>query len=143
MTDPWDIAHVVLVQLAEQVRKLPPELIHQLYDGSARIEIVPKGGRPASSGRASSPSRRTAAKAALDVELVRADLSKINDRAAANRYVEDLNLTVPGLVALADALDIPIARKPAKPKAVELIVQWTVGRRADSDAITRPVASQI
>jgi hypothetical protein len=132
----------VLVQLADQVRKLPPDLIQQLYDGSARIEIVPKGGRPASSGRASSSSRRTA-KAALDVELVRSDLSKINDRAAANRYVGDLNLTGPDLVALADALGISIARKPAKTKAVEVIVQWTVGRRIDSDAISRPAPSQV
>lgn len=138
MTDPWDIAHVVLIQLADQVRKLPPELIQQLYDGSARIEIVPKGGRSAPP-----TSRRAAAEPAFDAELVRGDLSKINDRAAANRYVQDLNLTVSGLVALADALGLPIARKPKKDSAVDLIVQWTVGRRADSDAITRPNPSRV
>jgi hypothetical protein len=137
MTDPWDIAHAVLTQLAEQVRKLPPELIEQLYEGSARIEIVPKGGRPAPVSSA----RRSRSKP-VDVALVSADLSKINDRAAATRYVKGLNIGVAGLVTLADALGIPIARKPLKARAEDLIVQWTVGRRADSDAISRPAPSR-
>ncbi len=143
MTNPLDIAHVVLVNLAEQVRKLSPELIQELYEGTARIEIVPKGGRSSGGGRASSAAtRRSAPIPAADAEQVRADLSKVNDRAAATRYVKELKLTVPGLVALADALEIPIARKPKKDHAEGLIVQWTVGRRIDSDAISRPAPSR-
>jgi hypothetical protein len=134
MTDPLDIAHTVLVQLADQVRKLPPELITQLYEGTARIEIVPKGGR-AGAGR-------TAPGAKLDIEQIRADLAKINDRASATRYVEDRKLRVADLVALADALQIPIKRKPALAEARSVIVQWTVGRRIDSDAISQPAPSR-
>ena len=134
MTDPLDIAHVVLIQLADQVRKLPPELITQLYEGTARIEIVPKG------GRAVAP--RTSPAAKLDVEQIRSDLAKINDRASAIRYVVDRKLRVVDLVALADALQIPIKRRPKRAEAENLIVQWTVGRRVDSDAISQPAPSR-
>jgi hypothetical protein len=137
MTNPVDIAHAVLIQLAEQVRKLPPELIVQLYEGTARLEIVPKGGRVAAAAKRTGKPART-----FDVDQIRDDLAKINDRAAASRYLEDLKVTVPQLVSLADALGIPIPRKPKRDEAVRLVVQWTVGRRVDTDAVSQPAPSR-
>ena len=42
MADPLEISQVVLARLGELLRKLPPELVTDLYEGTATLEVVPK-----------------------------------------------------------------------------------------------------
>jgi hypothetical protein len=116
------------------LRKLPAEQLAELYAGTATLEVVGKAGRPA---------KKAAAKVVLPVsaDQVSADLAKIDDRAVATRYVEDLGIGVPQLRALAKELGIAVASKATKDVVVRAIVQWTVGRRLDFEAISRPAPS--
>jgi hypothetical protein len=75
-------------------------------------------------------------------DRVRAELAAIGDRGAAVRYVNDLGLTVPQLKALAKELGIAVPGKATKPQAVDTIVEWTVGRRLDSESISRPAPAR-
>jgi hypothetical protein len=129
VTDPIEMSHAVLVQVGELLRKLPPDLIQELYEGTATLEVVPKGGRPVKAVKKPAPAL------AVDVAQVRTDLAKIDDRAAATRYVIDLGLTVVALRQLAKELEIAVASNARKDKVVAEIVQWTVGRRLTSNAI--------
>jgi hypothetical protein len=133
-TDPLEIAQVVLARLGDLVRKLPTEVVKDLYDGTATLEVVPKGGRRAAV--------RKPAAAPIDVEQVRADLARIDDRAAAATYVRDLGLTVAQLQSLAAGLAISMKSKIVKDEAIKHIVEWTVGRRLTSESISRPAASR-
>lgn len=131
MTDSGDLTHAVLLRVADFLRRLPPGQLGDLATGTAKLTVVPAGGR--------SPARRPAA-VSLPVapERVRAELAAIGDRAAAARYLNDLKLTVPKLRALAQALDIAVPGKATKDVLSRTIVEWTVGRRLDSEAISRP-----
>jgi hypothetical protein len=130
VTEPADLAREVLIRVAEFIRKLPAEQLADLAGGEARLEVVPKGGR------------RPAAPRAVAVGLPRpapeiaATLAELGDRAAARRYLDaDLKLTVPKLKQLASELGITVTG--TKPKLVDSIVEWAVGRRLDSEAISR------
>jgi hypothetical protein len=142
VTDPADLAHEVLIRVAEFVRKLPAEQLADLASGEARIALVAKGGRVAVPGGTASGGTRAAARGAADqlphpAEQIATTMAEIADRTAARRYLEvDLKLTGPKLQRLAAELGIAI---PARPKAKQLdgIVEWAVGRRLDSEAISR------
>ncbi len=126
MTEPADLAHDVLLRVAEFLRKLPAEQLADLATGAARLEVVPKGGRPALSGGA----------LPRPAEEIATTMVRIGDRAAARRYLDvDLKLTVPKLKQLAAELGITVGG--TKPKLLDGIVEWAVGRRLDSEAITR------
>jgi hypothetical protein len=130
--DPADLAHAVLLKVAEFLRRLPADQLSDLAEGTAKLELVPKGGRPA-------PRTRTAAAApAVPTDRVRTDLAAIADTGAARQYLLDLKLTVPQLKALANELGIALPSKATKDAVVQTIVQWTVGRRLDAEAISRP-----
>lgn len=128
MTDPIEMTHAVLVQVGELLRKLPPDVIRELYEGTATLEVVPKRGRPVKAVK-------KAVAVAVDVAQVRTDLAKIDDRAAATRYVQDLKLNVDPLKQLAKELGIAVASKARKDEVIAEIVQWTVGRRLTTSAI--------
>ncbi|NYF59331.1 hypothetical protein [Micromonospora purpureochromogenes] len=146
MTSPADLSHAVLVRVAEFLRTLPADQLAALADGSARLQLAATGGTAATSDRPARPSvapkSRGTAKAApaptVEPEKVRADLAAIDDRAAAGRYLDDLRLTVPQLKALAKNLGIAVPSRATKADVRRDIVQWTVGRRLDSSAISRP-----
>lgn len=131
MPDALEMTQVILVRLGELLRKLPPEVVTDLYEGTATLEVVPKGGRQP---------RRTKAPVAppVDPQQIEADLEKINDRAAAVRYVNDLKFTVEQLKALAAGLKIPVGSKAKKDQIIQEIVKWTVGKRLQAEAISRP-----
>ena len=131
MTDPADLTHAVLLKVAEFIRKLPSDQLADLAEGSAKLELVPRGGRPA-------PGSRTAAKPAVPAQRVRAALAAIGDPGAARQYLLDLKLTVPQYRALAKELGIAVASNAVKETTLRALVQWTVGRRGDSEAIGRP-----
>ncbi len=130
MTDPADLTHAVLLKVAQFIRTLPADQLNDLAEGTAKLELVPKGGRPVRQPRA-------AAKSAVSVDQVRADLDAIGDRAAAARYLLDLRLTVPQYKDLAKELGIAVKSSAKKDEAIQALVQWTVGRRTDSDVLSR------
>lgn len=135
MTEPADLAHAVLLRVAEFVRALPADQLAALADGSAKLAVVDKA-RPAA--------RSTAAPASAGVatDRVRTDLAAIGDRVAGARYLADLKLTVAKLRALARELGITVPSKARKADIEHDILEWTVGRRLDSAAISRPPAAR-
>jgi hypothetical protein len=130
VTEPADLTHAVLLKVAEFLRKLPADQLNDLAEGTAKLELVPKGGRPA-------PRSRSVA-AAVDAGRVRADLTAIGDTAAARQYLLDLGLGVPQYRALAKELGIAVSSKATKEATLQALVQWTVGRQLDSQTISRP-----
>lgn len=140
MTDLADLTHGVLLRVAEFLRKLPTDQLAALADGTARLEVVPKGGRrPA---RAARPAAK-AGPPPVSAEQVRAETTRIADRVGARRWLEDQRLTVPQLRALAKELDIAVPAKATKAAVLDHIVQWTIGRRLDSEAISRPTPARL
>lgn len=137
MSDPADLTHGVLLRVADFLRKLPADQLAALADGTARLELVPKGGRR--SAGAARPARKPLP---LPAEQVRAELAKIGDRTAARRWLEDLGLTVPQLRDLARELGVPVTSKARRDDVLDTIVQGTVGRRLDFAAISRPAPAR-
>ncbi|MFV2101659.1 hypothetical protein [Micromonospora sp. LOL_024] len=151
MTSPADLSHAVLLRVADFLRTLPADQLAALADGSARLQLqlAATGATGAIRDRAVGESTTSgtgatgrAAKAApplaVEAEQVRTDLAAIDDRTAAGRYLDDLRLTVPQLKALAKQLGIAVPSRATKADVRRDIVQWTVGRRLDSSAISRP-----
>lgn len=136
MTDPADLTHDVLVRVAEFIRKLPADQLADLASGAAKLELVPKGGRMA---RAAAPRKATATAPAVSVsaDKVLADIVAIGDRAGATQYVTDLGLGVPAYKGLAKDLNISVPSAATKAKVIAAIVEWTIGRRLDAEAVTR------
>lgn len=129
MTEPADLAHDVLIRVAEFIRKLPADQLADLASGEAKLEVVPKGGRRTTAARV------TGAALPRPAAEIAATMAEIGNRAAANQYLVDLRLTVPQLKQLAAELGITVSG--VKAKVMDGIVEWTVGRRLDSDAISR------
>ncbi|HEY8474363.1 MAG TPA: hypothetical protein VIL37_17245 [Natronosporangium sp.] len=127
--DPADLAQGVLLRLADFLRKLPPDQLAGLADGSAKLAVVPKGGRVAAA--------RPAKPAPVSAEQVRAELTRIGDRAGGRRWLEDQKLTVAQLVSLAKELEIAVGSKPRKADVLDKIVQQVIGRRLGLDAIAK------
>jgi hypothetical protein len=129
VTQPADLVHDVLLRVAEFLRKLPAEQLADLASGDAKLDVVPKGGRRPATSAAPAGLPRPAGEIA-------ATMKDIGERAAARRYLEvDLKLTVPKLKQLASDLGIPVTG--TKAKILDGIVEWAVGRRLDSEAISR------
>ncbi len=133
MPDSADLSHGVLLRVAEFLRRLPPDQLADLASGAAKLEVVPKGGRRPTAAATAPP---------IPAEQVRAELTKIGDRAGARRWLEDQRLTVPQLRTLAQALGIAVPSKAKKATVLDEIVQWTIGRRLDSQAISRPAPAR-
>ena len=130
MTDSAELTHAVLVRVADFLRKLPAEQLADLAEGTAKLELVPRGGRPAS--------RAAAANSGVPVDQVRIQLATMDDRAVATRYLDGLKLTVATLRSLAGELNIAVPSKATKNDVRDTIIHWTVGRRLDSAAVSRP-----
>jgi len=127
-----ELTHAVLTKVGDFIRKLPADQLADLASGEAKLELVPKGGRP-------TPTRRAATKpAAVTTDEVRAALQVSPDTQAASRYLNDLKLTVDQLRALGAEIGVPLPSKATKAKVVDAIVEDIVGRRLDSEAISRP-----
>jgi len=137
VTDPAELTHAVLLKVALFIRNLPTDQLADLAEGTAKLELVPKGGRPAPR------SRTAAAKPPVPVEQVRADLVAIGDTAAARQYVADLKLTVAQLKVLAKELDVAVASSAKKDEFLDKIAYVMVGRRANSDVLGRPAPSLV
>lgn len=134
MSDPADLTHGVLLRVAEFLRRLPADQLAELADGTARLQVVPKA-RQRPAGRAAAPPPVTA-------QEVRAALAQIGDRTAARRWLEDQGLLAAQLRTLAKELDIAVPSRATKPVLLDQIVQWTIGRRLDSAAISRPAPAR-
>ncbi|WP_433050047.1 hypothetical protein [Dactylosporangium sp. CS-033363] len=127
MTDPADLAHEVLLRVAAFVKTLPADQLQDLASGAAKLELVPKGGRPSK-----------AAPAALSrpVSEIESMLAQLETRQAAVQYINDLKLTVPQVKELAKVLGVPVPARATKVALTNSIVDSTVGRRLDSLALS-------
>ncbi|MPZ28426.1 MAG: hypothetical protein GEV12_18960 [Micromonosporaceae bacterium] len=134
MSDQADLSHRVLLRVAELLRRLPAEQLAELAEGSAKLAVVPKAARPATRAAAKPPP--------VSAEQVRAELSAIGDRAAGQRWLADQGLLVAQLRELARELGVAVPSKATKPVLLEQVVQWTIGRRLDSEAISRPAPAR-
>lgn len=137
MTNPVDRTHAVLLRVSEFLKSLPADQIDDLIAGTAKLEVVPKGGRTAA--------RRPAAAAkplSVTPDKVRAELAAIGDPAGAEQYINDLKLTVAQLRTLAGELGISLPGKAVKAEVTRQIVHWTVGRRLTSETISRPAPAR-
>ncbi len=132
MTEPADLAHDVLILFARFLGKLSAEQLTDLVRGEAKLEVVPKGGR-LTPARASKATGASLPRPASDIA---ATMASIGDRASARRYLEvDLKLTVAQLKQLGADLGITIGG--TKPKLLDGIVEWAVGRGLDFDVLSR------
>jgi hypothetical protein len=129
VTEPADLAHDVLIRVAEFIRKLPADQLADLASGDAKLEVVPKGGRRAPAARVTGG---TLPRPAAEIA---ATMAEIGNRAAAHQYLVDLKLTVAQLKQLASALGITVSG--VKAKVMDGIVEWAVGRQVDADVISR------
>jgi hypothetical protein len=130
VSDTAELAHAVLLRVAEFVKKLPTDQLEDLARGEAKLEVVPKGGRPAARSRATAVSLPRPAD-----EIVKT-IREIDDRVAARRYLEtDLKLTVPMLKQFASEVGITVSGN--KGPILTGIVEWAVGRGVDADVISR------
>jgi hypothetical protein len=140
VTQPAGLAHDVLIRVAEFLRALPADQLAELASGAAKLEVVPRGGRRVTATRAAGAGGPGAGlpRPAADIA---ATMEEIGDRAAVRRYLEvDLKLTVPLLKRLGSELGITVGG--TKPKLLDGIVEWAVGRRRDSEAISRVGAAR-
>nr|BFE65866.1 hypothetical protein GCM10020063_103920 [Dactylosporangium thailandense] len=131
MTDPADLAHEVLLRVAAFVKTLPADQLADLASGAAKLELVPKGGRPARAVKAA-----PAAALSRPVSEIESMLGELETRQAAIQYVNDLKLTVPQIKELAKVLGVAAPAKSTKPTLITAIVDATVGRRLDSLALS-------
>jgi hypothetical protein len=134
VSDPADLTHHVLLRVAEFLRRLPAAELAGLADGSTKLAVVPQGGRRPTPAAAKPPP--------VTAGQVRAELTAIGDRAAGLRWLADQRLTVPQLVTVARELGIATRGRPRKDEVLDQIVQWTIGRRLDSESISRPAPAR-
>jgi hypothetical protein len=134
VTNPVDRTHAVLMRVSEFLKGLPADQIDGLIAGTAKLEIVGKGRRPAV--------RPAGKPLSVTPDKVRAEVVAIGDTAGAERYINDLKLTVPQLKTLARELGISVPGNAVKAEVVRQIVQWTVGRRLTSETLRRPAPAQ-
>ena len=144
MTESAELTHEVLLRVAEFLRKLPTDQLEDLATGSAMLEVVAKPSPPPRPRRAL-PVRTATPPVPLPrpVEKIGADLSNLNERAAAVAYLDELKLTAAQLRSLAAGLGIAVSSKSTKAQARDTIVQWTVGRRADAAILSRPASRRV
>jgi hypothetical protein len=134
VTDPVDRTHAVLLRVSEFLKALPANQIDDLIAGTAKLEIVARGGRAAA--------RPAGKPLSVTPDKVRAELVAIGDTTGAERYVNDLKLTVAQLKVLAGELGISVPAKALKAEVIRQIVQWTVGRRLTSETLSRPAPAR-
>jgi hypothetical protein len=138
VSEPAELTSAVLLRVAEFLRRLPPEQLTELAEGSAKLAVIPKvGRRPAGASRAS----RSAKPAPVTAEQVRTELTTLADPVAGRRWLVDQGMTVAQLVTLARELDVAVRAKPRKDEVLDQIVQSTVGRRLDFQALSGPARS--
>jgi len=118
VTNPVDRTHAVLLRVSEFLKALPADQIDDLVAGTAKLEVVPKGGRPAArrpaAAKAATKAATKAAPSPVTPDTVRAELAATGDTAGAERYINGLKLTVPQLRALAGELGISLSGKAVK-----------------------------
>jgi hypothetical protein len=134
MADTAALTASVLTRVAEFLKSLPADQLDDLAAGTAKLAVVPKGGRVAASRRAA-PTPST-----VDAEEVRRMLGGFTTVADAARYVDGLRLTAAPLKALAADLGVTVAARATKDQVRDAIVRAYVGDVLNSEAIRRQAA---
>lgn len=132
MTESVDRTYDLLQRVGEFLKKAKPEQVEALLAGQAELRILLKTERVT---RPAAPRAAKPVTLAVSSDQVAADLRTIDDRAAAARYLTDLNLGRPALVQLAKELNVHILSKSTMTQIKDLIVDQKVGHRLTSNAI--------
>jgi hypothetical protein len=135
MADVAALSAAVLVKVAEFLRKLPADALEDLVAGEAKLELVPKGGRPAPRSRAAT------AQSTVDSAEVRRVLGTFSTVADAARYLDGLGLKLPERKALAADLGVTLTGRATLASVRDAIVRAYVGDVLNSDAIRRQAAA--
>jgi hypothetical protein len=110
-----------------------------------RLDEIAKRSAPSPAAMKPAPAAKAAPrKAAVAVEAPASIVGRLrsaSSRDEARAIVADMK--VKDLKAIADAAGIAYGSRYTKPKLIDEIVHWTVGRRLTSDAISRPGPSAI
>jgi hypothetical protein len=132
MSDSINVPLEVLKQVSALLKRLTPQQIEGLVDGSMRLACEPTVKR-----------RASASLEIPDAEKIRADLSSMNSSEEGHDYVEELGLTRERLRHLASALDLHVPRSDTAEKMKGRIVEATIGYRLRSEAIRGQHASPV
>jgi hypothetical protein len=138
VTDSAELTHEVLLRVAEFLRRLPTQQLHDLAAGTAKLEVVKPTSR-----RLPVRERMAPVQLPRPVEEISGTLSGLTDRSAAAAYLDQLKLSAAQLRSLALALGIAVPSKATKAQARDTIVQWTVGRRVDATILSRPSSRRV
>jgi hypothetical protein len=132
MSDPINVPLEVLKQVSALLKRLTPQQIEGLADGSLRLTCEPVSKR-----------RASVSPEIPDPEKIRADLSSMNSSEQGHDYIEALALTRERLRHLASALDLHVPRSDTAEKMKDRIVEATIGYRLRSEAIRGEHASSV
>lgn len=132
MSDPISVPLEVLKQVSALLKRLTPQQIEGLADGSLRLAVEPTAKR-----------RASVSPEIPDPEKIRADLSSMNSSEQGQNYIEALGLTRERLRHLASALDLHVPRSDTAEKMKDRIVEATIGYRLRSEAIRGQHASLV
>jgi hypothetical protein len=133
MADVAALSASVLLRVAELLKTLPADQLEDLAAGTAKLEVVPKGGRPA---------RKVAAPSAVDTAEVRRMLASFTSIADAARYLDGLGLKLPERKALAADLGVTLVGRATLVSVRDAIVKAYVGDVLNSEAIRRQAAGR-
>jgi hypothetical protein len=122
MIDITEQLTAVFRTVGDFLRKLKPEELSQLADGTARIVVLPPGA--------------TVNPPAVDADQVREALRQLSNRQQGLNYLLKLKLKAADQKALARKLDIAIEAKDNMETVRKKIVNGTVGARLDTATIS-------
>lgn len=131
MADVAALSASVLLRVAELLKTLPADQLEDLAAGTAKLEVVPKGGRPA---------RKAPAASTVDTAEVRRMLGSFTSIADAARYLDGLGLKLPERKALAADLGVTLVGRATLVSVRDAIVKAYVGDVLNSEAIRRQAA---
>ena len=132
MADVAALSASVLLRVAELLKTLPADQLEDLAAGTAKLEVVPKGGRAAS--------RNAATPSTVDIAEVRRMLGSFTSVADAARYLDGLGLKLPERKALAADLGVTLVGRATLASVRDAIVKAYVGDLLNSEAIRRQAA---
>lgn len=133
MADVAALSASVLLRVAELLKTLTADQLEELAAGTAKLAVVPKGGRGATRPAATAPST-------VDTAEVRRMLATVTTVADATRYLDGLPLTAAPFKALAKDLGVTLVSKDSKTAARDKIVRAYVSDVLNSEAIRRQAA---
>jgi hypothetical protein len=132
MADVAALSASVLLRVAELLKSLPAEQLEDLAAGTAKLAVVPKGGRVAA--------RKAPTPSTVDSVEVRRMLAGFTSVADAARYLDGLGLKLAERKALAADLGVTLVGRATLVSVRDAIVKAYVADVLNSEAIRRQAA---